>query len=508
MIEPSQYSTAVWLLEINLQGQPFRWASEPVSVVDADGVSRRYDGGLDIDVELAYELLGDSPDLLQVPVELYWPVSVADLVARGYDLSAATGELSLWAKDTTYESRQIFLTASVHAPEYGRDDEPISFSLRQTPIDETSTVLDPADALTVTSTSVLDPGADGRQVPLVFGAPGRGETPGSPMIMGYDVGLAVSFVSQQPSAAGSIISYNITQSTTYTVTAETLSGRLFADLSGETPIPVSGDELWACFSLPLGIGDPLETGQPLTGAGSLLLYLCQKLSTPLDRQAFVDAAPYLNAYKVDGYIDTEVEAWSWMQENLLPILPISMAYGARGLYPIVWRSTATTSDAVCTLTDGLTCNTEGPIKYESKQIINECTVKYFMRADTQQYLKRVTVGATLDEADGTQAIAAASRARYGRRQSVLETSIVYDTGTAYRIASDRIRLNGLRRRSVSVSVRWDYAFLKRGDVVRFVSADYYLDTVAWVQSIAYTVTGIRLTLTIIDDPQRVVRPYG
>lgn len=507
----------IWLFDLSWSGQAFRWASDPVSVPTDDGGSYRYDGGLDFDLQLAYEFLSEYPDLVSIPMSLVFPVSIAELIGRGYDLSAATGELSLWVDGRTHEQRQTVVVGVIEAPEYGKDGQPIAFSLKEFPGDDVRSVIDPEHEVSALTFPTAPTSSYGRIYPFVFGSPGMSgtlETTGSPATLYDEAPDEAIVIADHPVVATSATIVNMTQENSHTIP---VIGRAFdslgqlvsvADVSSVTPPIVAGDDLWIRWDSGGAIPSPIRPSVALDGAGSLLYLMLKKTGLRIDSAACIAACQYLDAYKVAGYVDADVRAWDWLRQNVLSILPVSMLYGPSGLYPLIWKTDITDADVITSLTDGVNCTLDGNVQYENTTIVNNCTVKYCLRADTNEYLKRVTVGNKATDT-GLQLIAAASQSRYGVRSETIETAIVYDDATAYRIASDRIRSRGLRRRIVTVDCSWSLGWLERGQVVQLnIESLYIRSALAIVQSIQYQRSVISLQLCIVEDPLRDRRIYG
>jgi hypothetical protein len=141
-----------WLLTVEVGGVLMRMADDEVDVVTDAGEVYHYSAGLDgIETTEGIDLFGDSVGQLSVPLEFIAPpgVSIAEMVARGDDLSAGRGELARWVEGTTYEARRVVLVGGLTDPEYGDDGEAVSTSLEERlAYDETLTS---APAASVTS---------------------------------------------------------------------------------------------------------------------------------------------------------------------------------------------------------------------------------------------------------------------------------------------------------------------------------------------------------------------
>ena len=84
----------------------------------------------------------------------------------------------------------------------------------------------------------------------------------------------------------------------------------------------------------------------LRSAGDVLEYMLSKTHIPLDYGRIAAAKPALQQYKIDCVVDAFVNPWEWIRDNLLPILPVSVVRGPRGLYFVAWRWDAVAADAI------------------------------------------------------------------------------------------------------------------------------------------------------------------
>jgi len=167
-----------WLLTVEVGGVLMRMADDEVDVVTDAGEVYHYSAGLDgIETTEGIDLFGDSVGQLSVPLEFIAPpgVSVAQMVARGDDLSAGRGELARWVEGTTYEARRVVLVGGLTDPEYGDDGEAVSTSLEERlAYDETLTSGPIASVTSATWDHTSDLADEWLDVPypIVIGRPG------------------------------------------------------------------------------------------------------------------------------------------------------------------------------------------------------------------------------------------------------------------------------------------------------------------------------------------------
>jgi len=187
--------------------------------------------------------------------------------------------------------------------------------------------------------------------------------------------------------------------------------------------PVSSAVFWS-FRGP-GASDGLTGLSPL--AGDVILDMMQRAGIPVDFGRFGAAAALLQGYRFDCVIDDpEALALAWLQENVYPLLPISMSNGTDGDYPIVWRYDATADDATVRLDADADprISRAGKCKDDASKVANAFSIQYRYSVRTDAY----TATVTRDKA--TCPYCEASESRYGRIEKALTTRNVYDEATA------------------------------------------------------------------------------
>jgi hypothetical protein len=97
-----------------------------------------------------------------------------------------------------------------------------------------------------------------------------------------------------------------------------------------------GDEVYVAFHPTTG-GGMVWGDKMLRGAGDVLTWALGQSGYRVDWGMVAAAAPWLNQYKIDTIISSRVKAAAWLQEQLIPLLPVSMMTGPDGIYPLVWR---------------------------------------------------------------------------------------------------------------------------------------------------------------------------
>ena len=182
----------------------------------------------------------------------------------------------------------------------------------------------------------------------------------------------------------------------------------------------------------------VRTLAPVRQAGDVLQYVLQRSTLRVDRGAMAAAVAYLNRYRLDFYADDpEVSAWDWTVDNLLPLLPLSIVGGPRGLRPVLFRWDARAVDAVDTIEAGPDAQRVSSVAYTVDEPVQTVQVAYAPRGGEGDHLRDVTLaGDTTTPDAGQHRALRSSFVRYGERRVMrLETDVVYDSATAQLIAS-------------------------------------------------------------------------
>lgn len=492
-----------WLLDLTWAGRVFRFASEPVTPLDAQGVPLPYAGGLVPRYEIGADVGQVQRDLEVDLGELLFPVDVARWHREGRPLLGALGELSTWTAGDTHESRVVRVTGSVSLAEFGADGEPVTLALRWDSGGDGASIVPPQATVTTTTLPDADDGARGKTYPLVVGMPGLGET-SSPMIPVS--GGAPAFVSDATVANGQILlSLGAVAATTVTVlnvtdaawetrtvaTGADDTGRTISVTDGSVGEPyAAGDVLWVDWSSSSGGILRVDGTGAIDTASHWIAWLVSLSTAEIDAAAWTRLP--IDGYRLAGYIDDpSVSPLEFLERQILPLLPLSAVPGPRGLRPVLWRFDARDTDAVIDLVDGENCSRVSSLAIDVGSVRNSITVMYAPRASDGEMARSVT----LDE--DTHPGCAASRTYLPARAETIESVILYDTATAWRVAGWRAAAFSLPVEAVSYEADADLAV---GDVVTITDSGLHLSArVAVVATVAYDgpTTTVRLVMFTI-----------
>ena len=510
-----------FLLSVTFAGREFYFSTRPQNI---SGIP--FAGGLSADWTDALDLFNHSPTLLSIPLTLIFPEDVAALVAKGHDLWRGTGELSLWVEGRPYEDRIVLITGDMVDPSYGAAGEPVKFSLEANGFQDSRLTHTQTQKILplVTWAGTMPESSENKVYPIVFGTPGvysssdgsAAVTPGSPA---YVVDVPALFppkalIAGHEVAASSITLFNEETGISAVATVETET-----DLLGQT---VSTVEFPPVAVFPYDSGDPIfvvwdQGGGGLwndtrtaarTGAGELITYLLRLTTLKTDAGTWRALGPALDSFKLAGYIDDAVSAWEYIEDNILPLLPLSVFATGEGISAVLWRREATKDEAVGTITTGGGVARVGPVEYEKQTLYNDIRIDYAKDAESGDYLRSSGVVGSrkpgTDEPDlFSTSFSRASFLRYGEKARSLDTDIIYETATATNVLQWMHRAAAFPYRVILYDVPVRLGFLRRGDLVLLTDPEIHLfGYLAFVRDIAWIDGRPRLSLVLVDDPPR------
>ena len=221
-----------------------------------------------------------------------------------------------------------------------------------------------------------------------------------------------------------------------------------------------------------GMRSPL-TNAPVSGAGDLCLYLLTLGNNAVDFAAWYSLSTYLNKYKFAGAINsTELSPLEFLENEIVPFLPISVVQGSEGLKPVLnllatdavfYSKGDLIADAEFAMTGGLT--TTG----DSSSIINSYTLEYAYDMRQDQYIKTMTVSGNTEnlyESKSASQQALESFLKYGDRPKKEQSTYIHDADTAAFVATDKIRMNSTPQQTITYQAAARYGFLQVGDIYR------------------------------------------
>ena len=499
----------IFLLEIEWGSYVFRFASKPVHLLD-DGVYLPFVGHLDNpEYTEQSELLGLDIQEKSVPLALYFSgVNIALEEMKGNTIEGSKGELSYILEDihTNYAERVILAQGIISQPIYGHPDRPIEYvecSLESKNVVNSTSLLNSVNPrYTVnpdieTDTSLnYSPQTEGKILGLALGrfkfidgfeiftipAYFYGMTASLQMQYALYPHVSVSTTAKVRDSQGNQITSDVRFKT------KNLESRFFtygsvADPSPNTladPFTNLDAEYWAFIEK--GLPNPIGEGV-LEGAGDVCIWALSRTGIDIDFNAWYNVRSYLNEYKIAGYLQNpDTTGLEFVQQELLPYLPIEIVQGNNGLSPRL--NLIASSDAAPTehITAGAVFFRTGPVLplTEPQDICNSVKVRFAWRGITQAYFGIIDIGPdqAAEQALSNEIVdqySIISVSKYGLKRKTLELNFVYDYATAARIAQEYIQLYSMPRLGITYKAVGYYGWLQVGDIIELTDSDISID---------------------------------
>lgn len=530
----------LWLLEVTWASEIFYFATDEVDILDADGNTLVYQGGLSIQFAEVMSLFNPSAAAPSLSINgLIFPVDVAELVAKGHPMVRAPVELSMHVLGETYEKRRVRFKGRMRLTDYDVEGTPIGFSVEPEGRGRDALLPDAAAQVSETTWPNADDEALGEHVPIVIGKPGLGKATvagirmsgGAPALVNDDAAPQLA-ISEGSIIAGNVVVIDTSaeaRTTNNAVSTQTDAlGRVFSvvgmDGAGEVAY-VAGNSYMVDWSSTSGSADggggirnPWGTGV-LRGAGDVIRWAYNRAGVEVDHGRWVAIADTLNAFRIDTYIDDPQDLPRWVEKELLPLLPLAaVLQGPSGVYPVRWERNAGPTDVVADIDvhrDGL--SSVGPVRYEDGQFGNELRINYGRRGDNGRPSRSRTmsgedIGGVTSDVIPAQHLRA-SYLQHGRKvRKPLTTGAIRDNATALRILGWQAQAFAFPWRFVTYrDPAGNYGWLRPGDPVKLthsIDGDdrHITDRVCWVAGVSWRDTTPTLTFALIDRPAADARP--
>ena len=528
----------VWVFEFRWGGAVLYLGAESIEDEDAplgeDGADVPVVSGLSWSDEQPdeVELLQDTAQDKRASVTLQlWPhLDVPQLVADGHVLGAATGRLHLWARGTDHAI--TIIDGDFQDPTWDLSETPITGTLAEDPQADRA-LHPPADArVDSTSWPLHDPAVEGEYYPDVFGGPGTNDSTAA-----WTPGLLVDTTDTVPHPSKLLIgghrcptasNVQIRNMTTEATETRGVSheadgyGRVCAYVQPSTGFVSEGDEVWVNWysgGQVWGRVSLRDATAPLRGAGDLLEWWLTRSTIRWDRGRLAAIRDRLNVYKIDTYAQADpgsrLGPWRWIQDNLLPLLPVSTRIGPNGLYFLLWDLSTTTDRAVAHLEEGLNCTRGGPVRSSPlDDVATEIAVAYQFGPSTGDPEARLVVtgdDTTLaEDPDAARNLyARQSRLQYGRNiPDEIQARHVLDAGTASKVLHTEIRLRATQWDLLDYAADQEVAGrLHPGDLVTLTDSDRNIaNRPALVVSRPWVSTGGRIPIELQAPPAALENP--
>jgi hypothetical protein len=526
---------AHWLLDIEIAGSMYRYASSAVTVTDDSGAQYEYEEGLS---NPSIGLVQDGAAEMSVGITLASEEDWALIEARGYNLERARGVLRRWWEGTTLERARVYLRGLSTGVEYGAAGEGLTFTLTRAPTLESRDILDPQMLVDATTWPVRQSPVytrqekvEGSSYQLVIGAPGHDPAHGTPRAAvpallvearaaTASSGLLLSF--GQMAAVGVRI-HNITiglEGDGVPILTADLLGRpcTYSQVGSTALLNVITDEFWYGLAADAtyggGVRHPRKPGEMLRGAGDVLAWgLTEYTSIVVDRGQMAAHSDWLNAFSVDTYLNTPTDAWSWLTGAVLSWVPVVVRESEYGMYflPVRWDYTSTDVTAWLSVERG-DIGRDGTVKRLSQPIYNEITVQYRPKREGKKWhsthtltAKEGTLSVSNEVTDDARIsgsnLAQLSQAEYGIRPKTISIPHTWSDDTAVLVARLLLQRYAWPKRTIQYTASQAFEALEPGMCVALSDAELHLtDAVAYVVDTTPTSGGVTLDLILLDHP--------
>lgn len=530
----------VFLCEIEYIGRTYRFSSFPCVLLNGDD-EILFDGGLeDPTFEQKIGSIGivtTSSSSISMSLTLPFNVAIREMQGRGIDRAKAKLYYVLTKNgkiQQTYESKIALFSGIITDPIYGHPDREtgyVEFSIENDIfVNDTSMLsLVCGDVLFLEKSAYskppmfpdipLTPPADpdgiidvldvhkGKVAPAIIGAAGRlygqdatltsaGATPAyliayenvAPdysawyVIAGHDVNApTVKMYDNQGNSQDnlSVGRYIGARGSIYS----------FVRLVAGTPIDRSfvannDREYWIEWDDGGGLNNPTGAGD-LEFGGDLIIWALESLGITYDRERWNAAKAVLNEYKFAGYInDPKIKTFEWIQNNIIAYLPVTVAAGPNGLYPIIdYRIDSINVTPRITVEQSSEFLRVSPVEPIIGDRVNNLTVRYGPRGnggekDTYMSYAKVTYRPPY-ETEATYELLSPysiiSFQKFGDLSEVIELDYCYDAETAAKIAANQIKTRALPEKKVSYRAAFRFGFLEVGDIIEITDPDIGLE---------------------------------
>ena len=523
----------IFLLSVTWGGFVYRFATKPVALTTSSTVLN-FDGHLnDPEYTQKSRVLGADYESLSVPFALFFDgINIADEYKKGNVLDGAPCELAyVLDGETDYDERVILATGKVSQPIFGypeRSKSYVEFALESDSFVITRTLIDGVNkthiidegllGFTEAGFASLDQRNFGKTIPIVFGRLKKVDSVDVHPVPLYYIGLDSDLSDYNFTlACHKVMSTSVEckDGNTETDTGDVLDAEnLYSDFlksgflqkinerstsyvavdssyfGGNITDPLTDDQLEYWGQCEKGLKSPFGD-DVLEGAGDVCMWALTSSNANIDYAAWYNLRQYLNQYKFAGVINDEtITGLAWLQEHILPYLPVEIILSKDGLAPRLNMMALGVDVPVADVIEaGAVFYRLGPLTpmSEPSDIINEVTVRFAWDGARQSYISKAVVQANIPEYSSSfgflgtpiaitaSQYAVVSQQVYGAKTATFDLAYVYDRVTAFKIALDMIRFKSMPTYVAQYAASPEYGFLQLGDVVELTDLDISID---------------------------------
>ena len=490
-------SRPVFILEVEWLGRVDRFCTEPLLVTKADGTALRFGGSLDLrSLQDSLSRSDGNPQGGTASMSVVFPdLSLMREYLEGRILEGAVCELSMvfvrgGIAATVYEDRMIQLRGHVSRPQIGFHDRPegfAGFTVTARPFDTKTPILQSSQRITATTQPYTADDYHGALYPLVIGSPGSAALPGSPAY----VRTLQDSTKRALIAVGRVDANRVTISDEAGLEFTALSvghevdelGTLYAQVDLTSPpsgFDISDGKKIYCHWTYLGndqygLKNPYGT-DGIHRATDLARYLLSLTGAEVDDAQWVSSAPLLDRYTFSGYVnDARTTVWDFMRSQMLPLMPLQVRVGARGLYPVSLLPSAYPSQLPQLTVDpsrGLEQVSPVQITQELRDIVNEMALSYLYNAREDRLTATLVSTPDTSITDRTRTTEAVrSREIYGERPGPdIQATYLADDSGAQQALRWLLYDRGFLHMAIQLRAAPRYGWLMVGDEVSLTAS--------------------------------------
>lgn len=520
-----------WLLTVDIAGHTYRFAERATDLDSADG-PLHFEGRLQgVDFAREAPTLGEEAEATAT-ADVIWPVSLAGLFLAGAPVHAARAELAVIARGQTWERRVVVARGRASFDGYPMAGVSAQLTIDQGVGVDRGSMIDPGLAISKSTwanspdgSSSTGKSSQGQLYPLLFGSPGYDYITGTsrsgfplPVVL-EDLATPrhVFAVSQGETLSNTLdIYFNLNTLLTggALTTATDARGQTVTIYDATSPAPgsspYSAEEAYACLGPLGGTASPYRPG-PLTAATDVLRWAVERSTVEWDLGSIVGAGEVLDRYRLDGYLDAQATPLDYVRSELLPILPIALVPGPRGLAVSLIGRPPSAGEAVAHLEQGRTgWATSDALTAETTadDVIGAVAISYDYRPRDGSYGRRQTLtGSPSTAAAATAPTAQVSTALSGLQGNAapgiveVSTALVSRQDVAGLIAQDILAARRSPRASRSYRVGPALAHVAPGQAVLLTDSDLSLSRVP-VRVLRWEIEAGAWVLTVELLPRR------
>lgn len=320
--------------------------------------------------------------------------------------------------------------------------------------------------------------------------------------------------------------FNTRSEVRYNLSAASISGGSVSPLGADNatsadPARILGDRIGytfvsahSNFDTFYGLNSGRQTG-PLKTVHDLLALVLSSSSLPVDWPRLHAALDRIPVFDVEGYVDERVAVWDFVSRELLPLLPMTLRNGPRGLYALTADMGATVADSIGTLRAGVDCFRLGVIQYERRLADLDGVIEVEAGRNGTQPARTVTAdGSTMIQSIRARLALESSVpgrpiSRVGMSsthtgqttQTIKAPWLAGETGAQY-VAHQRLAYRSAQIRSVRYELTPEFIELEVGDLVRLVDASVSIDGPAYLSTLSIDASRIVGTFSLYEPVLR------